>query len=304
MKKVIIWGYKSGHTHTFVHSSWYRAFKYLGYDTYWFDDNNRPDPSFSFENSLILTEGYADKYLPLCESSTYIVHVCVNPSKYLEKVKRLIDLRYNVFYQEHPVNYNYYFDKYRSEQLGPLVYYERDPLFDRVYMSWATDLLPHEINLEDAFKSRQNVSYFVGTVHSAESENQSTLEGWKKACTANGVQFVHIDPWMTPISDVKNKELVQQSFLAPDIRGPQNINFGYIACRTFKNISYGQIGLTNSLATHYAMEESTIYHNSTERLFELGKEYMTDYKRIQDQMILVRDKHTYVQRIQALEKIL
>ena len=42
--KVIIWGHPlHSHTHSYIHEAYYRAFKYLGYDVYWFHDNEYPD---------------------------------------------------------------------------------------------------------------------------------------------------------------------------------------------------------------------------------------------------------------------
>ena len=41
IKKVVIWGHKLySHTHSFIHSGFFKAFKHLGYDTYWFDNND------------------------------------------------------------------------------------------------------------------------------------------------------------------------------------------------------------------------------------------------------------------------
>mgnify|MGYP006419383869 CR=1 FL=1 len=40
INKVIIWGHKlHSHTHSYIHDSFYKAFKFLGYNTYWFDEN-------------------------------------------------------------------------------------------------------------------------------------------------------------------------------------------------------------------------------------------------------------------------
>ena len=40
-QKVIIWGYPlNTHTHSFVHYGWHKGFKALGYETYWFHDQD------------------------------------------------------------------------------------------------------------------------------------------------------------------------------------------------------------------------------------------------------------------------
>ena len=92
--KIVIWGYPlNSHTHSYIHSSFYKAFKHLGHDVYWFHDDEYPE-DFNYDDCVFLTEGFADKNIPLRETSTYYVHVCVNPKKYLGKVKKLIDVRY------------------------------------------------------------------------------------------------------------------------------------------------------------------------------------------------------------------
>ena len=63
--KVVIWGFPlHSHTHSYIHYGWYKGFKHLGYDTYWFDDTNYPS-DFDYSNCLFLTEGYADNNIPI-----------------------------------------------------------------------------------------------------------------------------------------------------------------------------------------------------------------------------------------------
>ncbi len=62
-KKIIIWGYPlHSHTHSYIHSAIFDALKYLKYEVYWFDDNNYPK-NFNWDNSVFITEGYADKIM-------------------------------------------------------------------------------------------------------------------------------------------------------------------------------------------------------------------------------------------------
>ena len=50
--KVIIWGhFLHSHTHSYIHNGFYEAFKYMGYNTYWFDDNSNIE-GFDFSNYL------------------------------------------------------------------------------------------------------------------------------------------------------------------------------------------------------------------------------------------------------------
>ena len=63
--------------------------------TYWFHDDDYPS-NFDYNNCLFLTEGYADKNIPILSSSVYFVHFAINPEKYINKNARLIEIRFNL----------------------------------------------------------------------------------------------------------------------------------------------------------------------------------------------------------------
>lgn len=303
--KIIIWGYPYGSdTLSYVWNGFFKAFQQLGYSVIWLPDQSKSAESSLLDNSVVLCEEYQTKHLPIKESSTYIVHTCIKPEKYLGKCQRLIDLRYNEDYQDHATNYKYYLDRYRCDKVGPLAYYQKATDYDRLYLSWATDLLPQEFNFADARHPREPISYFIGTRHSDRYQNATAMNEWQACCIQKGIEFRHIDPWINPVSDEMNRKIIKQCYLAPDLRGPSNIKTGYIPCRIFKNISYGQIGLTNSRAIYSALEDMVIYHPEIPKLFALGEEYKDDYKRIIDLMKLVQEKHTYINRAQAILDIL
>lgn len=317
--KVIIWGYPFGsHTHSYIHDGYYRAFKYLGYDTYWFDDNNHPI-NFDYNNCLFITEGFADKKIPILETSTYCVMYCPDPSKY-EKAKKYIDVRSSAInFKDHI--YEYSIDNGRCQQIGPTCYYEpatngtiqfknshvhkemKD--FDKFYLGWCTNLLPHEINLDWRFKTRENAIYFCGTLSdSGICENMSNWRDFIKTCQENGIQFKHNCPWQRSLSTEQVINYTQRSYMMPDIRGPEHIRTGIITCRLFKSISYGQLGLTNSKAMYEAMGKLAIYDHNPIILFRKGIEELKNYNLIAEQMEYVRHHHTYINRIHSLLSIL
>ena len=54
--KIVIWGYPlNSHTHSYIHSSFYKAFKHLGHDVYWFHDDEYPE-DFNYDDCVLLTE--------------------------------------------------------------------------------------------------------------------------------------------------------------------------------------------------------------------------------------------------------
>jgi hypothetical protein len=340
LNKVIIWGFPlNTHTHSYIHYGWHKTFKYLGYDTYWFDDKNYPSSSeFDYTNCLFITEGYADNNIPIDKSNTYFVHVCIYPNKYIKTGARLIDIRYNVT-GIRDCNYNYNLDekiennivklidgstvnyyedvatikdlniKYQSEELKSLTY-------EAVYMCWATDLLPHEINYEDRFikPDLPPKMYFIGSIGDG---NINEINNFVKGCSDNNIRFEYNDPWKNPITFNDVQKLVQKSYIAPDIRGSgdrQKImlnetgtmhkEIGYIPCRLFKNISYGKVGGVNAHRLHKLFQNKVLYHNDEKELVKLCIENRENYDYILEQMKWVAENHTYVNRVNDILKVL
>jgi hypothetical protein len=62
--------------------------------------------------------------------------------------------------------------------------------------------------------------------------------------------------------------------------------------------------LTNSKAIYEELEGNCIYSENTEELFYDGEKNKKNYKLILDGMKLVREKHTYINRVNSLLSIL
>ena len=90
--------------------------------------------------------------------------------------------------------------------------------------------------------------------------------------------------------------------MAPALQGSWQCKQGYIPCRIFKNISYGALGMTNSKTVYELFEGKIIYNESAHQLFYDAQERLKTWT-LEDQfalMDLVRDKHTYLNRIESL----
>jgi hypothetical protein len=326
MKKIIIWGHPlHSHTHSYIHGGFKKGFEHMGHKVHWFSDNDHPNQDdFDYGDCLFITEGYDDKNIPLVESSTYFVHCCPNPYKYLDGGVRLIDIRYNVK-EINDVNYSYVFSEQDPQKLGPCEYYQKNASTDElafkwrkdrreyeaIYLSWATDLLPHEFNFEDMKIPRQRKSYYVGSISSA---NINQIQPFARACASAGVEFIHSDPWHNPLSWEENKRLVQESYVAPDIRGVglgddnpdtgcNHLKTGYIPCRVFKNISYGQVGMTNSKIVSDLFDGDIVYNSNTYDLFFDTEANIDNYPLIEHQMNVVKDNHTYLNRCDSILRV-
>jgi hypothetical protein len=328
--KIIIWGFPiHSHTHSYIHACWVKTFMALGKETYWFSDEKHESPdTFSYQNCLIITEGFQDTKLPIHPSNVYFVHFCIYPEKYLRAGARLFEIRFHVN-EFHDCNSEWKLDDgtHTLVNLSEDVFYEslttnagiskefrgetpKRMNYEAVYLTWPTDLLPWEINLKDAELPRENVIHFVGTFY----KNERFLK-FKEIAERNGIQYVHHDPWTKPVSFEENKKLIQESVLSFDFRpegnaeeearygvlnGKNHLAIGYIPCRLYKSISYGHIPLTDSphAAEHFG--DAVVFEKDLEQLFIKGLEAQKDLDRKHRAMKFVQSRHTYLHRVRDL----
>lgn len=317
--KVIIWGHPLySHTHSYVHFGYYKGFKHLGYDVYWFHDDDYPE-DFDFNNCLFIGEGFADKNIPINDTSCYLIMYCPSPNKYIE-AERYIDVRMAAYNFKDELH-EYSLDKQNSQKVGPACYFvpkkNEDvhvknnysdyimPDYDKLYISWATNLIPEEFNFEDMYLQRENVIFYSGTLSPyGHWENSSNFQPFIKACRDNGIAFIHNDPWANPLTNEEVIIRAKRSLLGIDIRGPRHAEQGLLTCRVFKNISYGHLGLTNSEEMYKELDGNCVFNKNTEQLFYDGMGNRTNYKLIESGMKFVKENHTFINRINSIISIL
>lgn len=290
--KVVIWGQKlHTHTNSYVFFALQKAFRHLGYTTYWFDDADDLR-NFDFSDTLFFTEGQADGKIPLRIDCKYILHNCDH-----KKYKHLFDANRCICLQV-----------YTHDVLGRSVENIDEGTYidvnDKcIYMPWATDLLPHEIEtIQQRLKTNpiktKNIVYWVGTIGEGTFGNTKELSPFIKACEENKIIFKSL----MQISMEKNQELIQESIVAPTIVGTWQNEKGYIPCRIFKNISYGQMGVTNSKTIYELFKGKIIYNEDTHQLLydALSWQRNPNLEQLLELMDLVKTKHTYLNRIQNM----
>jgi hypothetical protein len=293
MNKVIIWGHKlHTHTHSYIHNSYFNAFKKMGFETFWFD-NNDDVSNFNFDSCIFLTEGQVDQRIPLNNTSFYILHHC-NRDKYINSGCKIINLCN--YLNDCKLNLSPNYDTEGVEKISYYSYY--DKLNSALYQPWGTELFPDEIgnNIINIDESKQNVNY-IGSIW---SENQNYIQPFANSCFNNGKKFQNF----RSLSDEDSRKLVVDSYISPDIRGQHHINVGYIPCRIFKNISYGCIPATNSEFVRDFLGDNTLpYSSDTYNLFDVNKEFLHQ-NNINDigksLMNEIKENHTFITRIKTL----
>lgn len=297
-KQVVIYGYPlHSHTHSYIHSSFKRAFEFMGYKTLWLTDKDNLS-GINFDNTLFLTTGDQEKNIPLNKTSKYILHN-VNSKKYLEAGCKIFTIQ--VHTNQIPLD-----TALNCERINKHSLLEKSNNNYCLYMPWATNLLPHEINLNDATnQDKEKYCFWAGTYgdSSGPFQNGTELIPYFEKCKENGIAVKAINPWANPISDDENRRLVKNSYLSPTIQGPWQIEKEYIPCRIFKNISYGHMGITNSPAVNNLFDNLLVYDRDPVKLFHKSLESKKDPKildKIKYLMNEVKQNHTYINRINIM----
>ena len=283
---IIIWGHKiHSHTHSYIHYGFQKAFKYMGYKCYWLDENDDLT-DINFNNSLIITEGQSDNGIPINKSAFYVLHNC-NGEKYKEIPKK------------NKINLQVYTrdctEKYKAKELpNEQGFY----LEDCIIIYWGTDLLPYEINTNimkfNSIKSKNEIN-FVGMP-------TAPWDIVKKYCLNNNIKYNNYGGFNkeTSVSSKDNMKLIQDSIIAPAFQENWQVENYYVPCRIFKNISYGKMGITNNSYVNKIFNNKLIYGSDIEQLIVEGIKFNNKKDVVVELMKEVRDKHTYVNRINAI----
>lgn len=290
MKKFIVWGHKyNNHSHSHIHYGYKKAFDFLGWETYWMDDNDDVS-NFDFSNSIFLTEGQVDNKIPLRHDCKYILHNCIM-NKYQPIINNCLVIQ---VYTNAVLDTN-------SEKLEECVYYQKNGHV--IYQPWATDLIPNEIQLLDKITlSNNKIVNWIGSVWDGNGQgNINQINELIEALKKHGIEFKNI---RTPYE--QNKQYINLSYISPAIQGTWQLEKDYIPCRIFKNISYGEFGITNSQKVFELLENKILYDSNIENLINKSIEYRNTItlSELNDQINLVKNKHTFINRINNILKVI
>lgn len=259
-QQIIIWGHKlHSHTHSYIHNGYFNAFKKLGFETFWFDDNDDVK-NFNFDNCIFFTEGQVDKLIPLNSTSKYILHHCD-----LTKYQGLNYLNLCNYVNDCVAGKSYNYPGSKVEKLNYFTYF--DLKNKALYQPWATTSFENEfddfINLDPIIKE----IYYIGTVW---NDNVNEMRKFYTGCLRNDKKLIICKTE----SDADTRKLIQNSCVAPDVRLKHHVDVGYIPCRIFKNISYGKVPATNSKYVRDFFGEGLLpYSENVENLVDCNIEF-------------------------------
>lgn len=286
--KVVIWGLKNRwHTHRFVFKEYYRTLKKYGIPVVWVEDE-KENQKIIEKNDLVFTaSGMYGKMVPekktLDDYNVPIrddIYYCLHAEKdiFIEKLKpeKFVHLKF------------YYNDAEKYPKLYETVHFDEETR--TLYQPWGTNLLEEEFK-KPTFSNSKFV-FWVGSIWNDKNNhgNLKEIAELKKVLKENKIWFINI----RFVPDFINTLLIRLSRIAPAIGGQRQVDINYLPDRMFKNISYGQLGITNIKKFKDILGDSFIDGNSIKEIVEnalsLSKEEYI--KKTSDQQKAIK-KYTY-----------
>ena len=287
--KIVIWGHHPLHTstHGYIHSTYAKAFQYLGNEVNWVP--NSPNVDLDFSNSIFFVEDSQKSHIPLRKDCKYITHHI--ETKYLTDA--------GVPYQNVLKLGNCIQETGKFEKVENLCNWDNSSR--TLYQTWGTDLLPDEIDVDSPVKFDWNKPHinYVGMMYEQGPFWIETFAYYAKKHNKEVKLFTQ------SVSYEENMQLIKESFVCPDFRSDWHLQCGYIPCRIQKNISYGQVQGTNSPFIKKAFGDYVVFGGTPETLYDNLVDAASNNKiNMKEAMQFIKDKHTYINRITNILKFL
>ena len=290
--RFIIWGHEHySHTHSYIHYGFFKAAKHMGWNVEWY--KNTSENALQIGNTdgcLFLTESQVDSFMPINQNAFYILHNC--DMKRYNNIPEKNKLILQVFTED------VYLRKTVLVKTNLFEFWQENA--NTVYAPWATDLLPSEINenIANLKVQNNNSAVFVGSYWGGVHGNNKELDKFRDGCQQNNINF----KVLSNVEQSQSIKVIQGAAMAPAIVGTWQKNKGYIPCRIFKNVSYGQLGVTNSKEAYEVINKLGVYNpNETELVKDAINNDNIELRKTA--MEFVRDNHTYINRVDTLQYI-
>src|SRR5208282_1383782 len=254
-----MWGAKDGlNTFGHIHEAYLRALKFLGKEAYYLDHSDDIS-QMDFSNTLFLTMNCVYQYMPRRKDCFYVVHNANNDPclPFFDGLKLLA-------YGVHVLS-NRYSDSVK--EIGPDIFFDEAARVLMFY--WGTDLLPHEIEANKPTRVFNSESKVFNNIGSIDNMKRGAIDNFVKACRENRIDYQNYGGYNggRVVSIEEHIKLIRDSYLAPAFQGMDQVAQGYMSCRIFKNISYGQMGITHSAYANQVFDGRLIFNTDTYKLF-------------------------------------
>jgi hypothetical protein len=307
INRVVIWGHRpktslgigrykiQSHTHSYIHSGYFRAFKLLGFETIWIDKPSQLPAGFE-SNHIFFTEGQVDDKLPISKKNLYVTHHS-SPGKYSELGGNWIKLHNFVTDLLEGDSYSYPGGK--VEKLDSVTFW--DDANRALYQPWATDLFPSDVKeFRPLLGSDSSQINYVGTINHDGIEPKFKV--FKQRAQSSGYRVrVH-----SGVSDEKARALVRDSAICLDIRGAWHLQRGYIPCRLWKILSYGRVATSNSAKLLSIFGNRVTFETESDALFDaaIKNQAESTLSQLVDNQNWVMQNHTFLNRARMVLEVL
>src|ERR1051326_423575 len=240
-RKAVVWGLRhQWHSHRFIHQGFYETFKRLGVPVVWTDFKS--DPGIIESGDFVITSnvygrGTSGRPLAPLRAGAYYCFHQFNHCGYQgtdRPDRHQIDRKY-------ALNLEVFLDKAvsSSDRWDVVTYFDKPS--KTLHQPWGTNLTEDEF-LPPA-NSRSPFVFWVGAIwnNDLNQGNLPEIAELRKVLGARYLRFVHLKF----IPNWANISAVRHSRVAPAIAGQWQVENNYLPCRMFKNISYGQLGISN-----------------------------------------------------------
>ncbi len=287
---VVVWGLRESTTSTqrHVHRHMYDTLRKIGVPAVWCENENGLNSQVP-DGSLVITSEQCCSQIQYRKSNWYALFHTVH---HIAECRNYVMLRV-------------YGD---SEPGEGVEHWSKTAMFHKashkLWQTYGTDLLPEEFQ-PPVFCS-SNVMNWVGSIWEDKKGhgNIRNIENLKKALERHGLRFIHHQD----VSDEVNMAKVRESRIAPAIGGHTQMA-EMMPCRIWKNISYGQLGVTNLARSVEVFGSDIVYSPDLFELVDLAmsvgeEEYRERTARQQE---IVAAGHTYLDWlynvVRALEEL-
>jgi hypothetical protein len=141
--------------------------------------------------------------------------------------------------------------------------------------------------------------FWIGSVWNNELNqgNLKEINGLKQVLGRHHIKFVAL----RRIPNFLNVMLVRMSRIAPAIAGSWQAEQNYLPCRMWKNISYGQLGISNVKKFDEVFRGCTVKGDSIEELIDNALSMPAgEYREMTLQQQEIVKNHTYIDRLACI----